>query len=66
MSIYKVEEDQIPLIPHDDEEVRTISYSPDGKDTYIFVRKRFYNYHLLFVHEGLKELLNRILEADSK
>ncbi|WAA08911.1 hypothetical protein [Fervidibacillus albus] len=38
MGIYKVEKDQISLIPNDNE-LRIFSYSPDGKDTYIFGRK---------------------------
>jgi hypothetical protein len=62
MNIYKVEEDQISLIPNDfTAEVRSYSYiySPDGDNTYIFARKEIHQ--LLGVNEGFKKLLNMII-----
>ncbi|WAA12795.1 hypothetical protein [Fervidibacillus halotolerans] len=62
MNIYKVEEDQISLLPvHEDDGISKFDfiYSPDGENTYIFVRKE--TPHLLPVKEEFKELLNMII-----
>ncbi|WAA13194.1 hypothetical protein [Fervidibacillus halotolerans] len=61
MNIYKVEEDQISLLPvHEDDSISKFDfiYSPDGENTYIFVRKE--TPHLLPVKEEFRELLKII------
>lgn len=61
VNIYKMEEDQISLIPESGFPTNKdrYRYSPDGKNTYIFVRKEIP--HLLPVKEEFKELLKMII-----
>ncbi|WAA13373.1 hypothetical protein [Fervidibacillus halotolerans] len=61
MNIYKAEKDQVSLVldDKDDDIPKKYIYSPDGENTYIFVRKE--TPHLLPVKEEFKELLKMII-----